>query len=245
MLCFPDSDDDPFERLRIERQQERIQRMNNYVERHFGPNFQIILQSLVKPDHQKPKQLKEKEIFEDTGEVDKDDITEEGTLADQGIELPMQKSKMLVTWYPENLEPIKNTNDFGQSYNMNMSERVSTQATQTTELSATEEQNIFSVDIKSDPDTPLSATDALTIEASHFSEPSNMERTTNYPSEQELLWLSKATSPMGSARSVSTQSSTQTDEWELMSLGSSPIVPAEHRVNIEEPKEKEPHSKSE
>ena len=244
MFCLPESDEDPFERLRIERQQERIQRMNNYVERHFGPNFQIILQSLVKPDHQKPKQLKEKEIFEDAEEVDKEDITEEATLVDQSIEQPTQKSKMVVTWYPENLESTKNTNDFGQSYNMKMSDRVSTRATQTSELSLTEEQNIFAAGIKSDSDIPLSATDALTIDASHFSEPSNLLKTANYPSEQELLWLSKATSPMGSARSVSTQSSTQTDEWELMSLGSSPVV-GEHRVDIEEPKEKEPHSKSE
>lgn len=232
--------------MRIERQQQRIQRMNNYIERYFGPDVQIVLQSLFKPENQMLQRVKEKETFTESEVVEKDDITEEITLIAQEIEKPMQTSKMLVTWYTENLEhsldSIQKSEESKEMVESEVlptenAEKELTKATQTSELSLKEQQTNYESSVIN------KNMDALRVDLSNFNEPLGLDRTANYTSEQQLLWLSKATSPMGSARSMSTQSSTPTDSWELVPFESSPAL-AQHRVDIDEPTEKESHSKT-
>lgn len=48
LSSFPDSDSDPFERLRLERQQERIERTHKFLQKYFGSHFKIAMPNIVR-----------------------------------------------------------------------------------------------------------------------------------------------------------------------------------------------------
>ncbi|XP_023309634.2 bestrophin-4-like isoform X2 [Lucilia cuprina] len=254
--CESDSDSDLFEKLRIERQKQRTQRMNDYLERHFGSNFQFVKEYLTNLETKANKstsfEKKEEEKILTHLKNNENLSTPITSTANQKLtsvtlltidrnslerELltDLENSKLSIT------NDIMKTNEEPTS-NIDSHENISSTSTKTVPLK--QDFQIFQIASENSILSPEAQTELVlpsieirpfgsspaseTINQVNFS--ANIEQKSHPSNESELFWLSKATSPLGSARSVSTQSSL-VDDWEILSTGS---TFGEYRVDIGE-----------
>ncbi|KAI8122109.1 Bestrophin-2 [Lucilia cuprina] len=251
--CESDSDSDLFEKLRIERQKQRTQRMNDYLERHFGSNFQFVKEYLTNSETKANKstsfEKKEEEKILTDLKNNKNLSTPITSTANQkltSVTLTIDRNSLereLLT----DLENSKlsTTNDLMKTNeeptsNIDSHENISSTST----VPLKQDFQIFQIASENSILSPEAQTKLVlpsigirpcgsspaseTMNQANFS--ANIEQKSHPSNESELFWLSKATSPLGSARSVSTQSSL-VDDWEILPTGS---TSGEYRVDIGE-----------
>ncbi|KAM7355931.1 uncharacterized protein ACRADG_001839 [Cochliomyia hominivorax] len=244
--CKIDSDSDPFERLRTERQLQRIERINNYLYRHFGPNFQITTEHLYS------KEMNREDIIADDIDINisNEDIytmsTNNNNQKDNEINLIANDKQLEATKSDNQQQDTRVIEPFIlEDINIESTEVVKSKErifpTFSSHSIASTETQIFSVNIEPDYTKYGAHISNISISEHHLSssildtkgelsEPGpsteatiehqmkNIESNIVCSIESGSFWKSKATSPLGSPKSVSTQSSF-VDDWEILSSG--------------------------
>lgn len=178
--------------------QQRYQRLNDYLERNFGPTFQIVPPAMV--SNENPSKNKQTEV-----KIPKEEELLEKTLIDFEEQKSLQKMFAELKQNPTLGSTLTMKADL-QKIEILSNEKLNQEKDITT-------NNLITVSTPSQTQSGFLSTVSISKTSA---ETSSLTDLRSEPLSKAIT-KSVGTSPLASARSVLTESSSEIDEWELLS----------------------------